>query len=184
MSYPLWTYFPRNVRPAQWVLDLTASIAEARPLIDSGPLPAEEAARLTSDMVLAHLRAGMESLGYQVESGKSQAQKIQRPVLFGENGRPEVMYEIDAFHDTLGIAVEVEAGRGAKGNADYRDIVRTSLLLDANFFVLLMPTTYRYRSGGKEMAAPAYAKTRDQLSAIYASQRLRLPFEGVLLVGY
>lgn len=184
MTYPLWTYFPRNVRPPQWVLDLTASIAEARPLIDSGPLPADEAARLTSDMVLAHLRAGMESLGYQVESGKSQAQKIQRPVLFGENGRPEVMYEIDAFHDGLGIAVEVEAGRGAKGNADYRDIVRTSLLLDANFFVLMMPTTYRYKSGGKEMSAQAYAKTRDQLSAIYASQRLRLPFEGVLLIGY
>jgi hypothetical protein len=34
------------------------------------------------------------------------------------------------------------------------------------------------------MAAPAYAKTPDQLSAIYASQRLRLPFDGVLLVGY
>lgn len=184
MNYPSWTYFPRNVRPPQWAIDLTEAIASARPQIDSGPLPAEEADRLTSDTVLAHLRPGMEALGYQVESGKAQAQKIQRPVLFGENGRPEVMYEIDAFHDELGIAVEVEAGRGAKGNADYRDIVRTSLLLDANYFVLMMPTTYRYKSGGKELAAAAYAKTRDQLSAIYASQRLRLPFDGVLLVGY
>lgn len=94
------------------------------------------------------------------------------------------MYEIDAFHDELGIAVEVEAGRGAKGNADYRDIVRTSLLLDATYFVLMMPTTYRYKSGGKEMTALAYAKTRDQLSAIYASQRLQLPFRGVLVIGY
>lgn len=119
-----------------------------------------------------------------IESGKSTAAKIQRPVLFGEKGRPEVMYEIDAFHDNLGIAVEVEAGRGAKGNADYRDIVRRSLLLDANFFVLMMPISYRYRSGGKEMTASAYAKSRDQLSAIYASQRLRLPFDGVLLIGY
>lgn len=48
----------------------------------------------------------------------------------------------------------------------------------------MMPTTYRYTSGGKEMSAQPYAKTRDQLSAIYASQRLRLPFEGVLLIGY
>lgn len=39
----------------------------------------------------------------------TQTQKIQRPVLFGENGRSEVMYETDAFHDELGIAVEVEA---------------------------------------------------------------------------
>lgn len=184
VAYPAWTYFPRNVRPPQWVVDLIAATATARPVIDSSPLPAEEAARLTSDTVLASLRPGMEELGYQVESGKSQGQKIQRPVLFGENGRAEVMYEIDAFHDQLGIAVEVEAGRGAFGNAGYRDIVRTSLLLDANFFVLMMPTTYRYKSGGKDLSANAYAKTRDQLSAIYASQRLRLPFEGVLLIGY
>lgn len=184
VTYPLWTYYPRNVRPPEWVVALTEVIAEARSAIDSGPLPADGSDRLTSDIVLAHLRSGMEAIGYQVESGKSKAAKIQRPVLFGENGRPEVMYEIDAFHDDLGIAVEVEAGRGAKGNADYRDIVRTSLLLDAIFFVLMMPVSYRYRSGGKEMTASAYAKTRDQLSAIYASQRLRLPFEGVLLVGY
>lgn len=184
MTYPLWTYYPRNIRPPEWVIELTESIATSRALIDTGPQIADEAVRLTSDTVLAHLRPGMESLGYLVESGKVQAQKIQRPVLFGENGRPEVMYEIDAFHDDLGIAVEVEAGRGAKGNADYRDIVRTSLLLDATFFVLMMPTTYRYKSGGKEMTSLAYAKTRDQLSAIYASQRLQLPFKGVLLIGY
>lgn len=92
---------------------------------------------------------------------------VFRPVLFGKNGIPEVNYEIDAFHDQLGIAVEVEAGRGAAGNADYRDIVRTSLILDANHMALLMPI-----------------RTRGQLSAIYASQRLKLPFGGVLLIGY
>jgi len=32
--------------------------------------------------------------------------------------------------------------------------------------------------------APLLAGFRDLLDAIYASQRLRLPFEGVLLVGY
>lgn len=184
MAYPLWTYFPRNVRPPQWASDLAGVVAAVSGSVDSERIPDEAADRLSSDAVLAHLRPGMEALGYEVESGKLQAQKIQRPVLFGENGRPEVMYEIDAFHDDLGIAVEVEAGRGAKGNADYRDIVRTSLLLDANFFVLMMPITYRYKSGGRSMAAQAYSKSRDQLSAIYASQRLRLPFEGVLLLGY
>jgi hypothetical protein len=66
--------------------------------------------------------------------------------LFGENGAPEVNYEIDAFHDELGIAVEVEAGRGAAGNADYRDIVRTSLILDARYMALLLPIRYRTHS--------------------------------------
>jgi len=126
----------------------------------------------------------MEGLGYLVEAGKSRDQRIERPVLFGENGRAEVTYEIDAFHDELGIAVEVEAGRGAMSNAAYRDIVRTSLLLDADYFVLMMPISYRYQSGDRTASTDAYAKTREQLTAIYASQRLRLPFKAVLLIGY
>ena len=80
--------------------------------------------------------------------------------------------------------MEVEAGRGAKGNAEYRDIVCTSLLLDARYFVLMTPVVYRFKSKGEVMKEPAYANTRSQLSAIYASQRLRLPFDGVLLIGY
>jgi hypothetical protein len=59
-----------------------------------------------------------------------------------------------------------------------------SLLLDARFMVLMMPTVYRYSSGSKQSRTEAFVKTRDQLSAIYASARLRLPFDGVLLVGY
>ena len=33
-------------------------------------------------------------------------------------------------------------------------------------------------------AVHAYERTRNQLDAIYASERLKLPFEGVLLIGY
>lgn len=184
MSYPRWSYFPRNERPPEWALDLVSVVGSQRNAIDTEPVRGVDGVRLTSDHVLAVLRPGLEGLGYLVESGKLLGQRIERPVLYGDNGIPSVTYEIDAFHDKLGIAVEVEAGRGAKGNADYRDIVRTSLLLDADFMVLMMPTVYRYKSGGKTLRAEAYAKTRDQLSAIYASQRLRLPFLGILLIGY
>jgi hypothetical protein len=62
-----------------------------------------------SDAVLGNLSGGLVALGYAVESGKTRPAKIHRPVLFGENGTPSVNYEIDAFHDELSIAVEVEA---------------------------------------------------------------------------
>ncbi len=130
--------------------------------------------------MLKALGAGLAELGFAVETAKTKDAKIRRPVLFGENGTSRVAYEIDAFHDELGIAVEVEAGRGAHNNADYRDIVRTSLILDAKFLALLMPINYRYSSS----ATPAYRNTLGQLDAIYASDRLKLPFHGVLLVGY
>lgn len=181
MVYPSWSYFPRNERPPEWAHQLVAIVASLQPQLDTNADPSL-ADKLDSDGVLQAMRPQMEALGYLVESGKSKAAKIHRPVLFGDNGAEALTYEIDAFHEGLGIAVEVEAGRGAKGNADYRDIVRMSLLLDARYMVLLMPMVYRY--GTKNARAQAYAKTREQFSAIYASQRLHLPFDGVLLVGY
>ena len=180
MTYPTWSYYPRNVRPPEWALRFVQVVAGSESHIST----VDKKTGIDSDGVLQHISPGLITLGYDVESGKSHAQKIFRPVLFGENGASRVQYEIDAFHDEFGIAVEVEAGRGAAGNADYRDIVRTSLILDAQYMALLMPQRYRTTSGGKEHTIPAYEKTNGQLDAIYASQRLVLPFKGVLLVGY
>jgi hypothetical protein len=155
--------------------DLVTVVAGAESSISTA-----NASRLSSDAVLAALASGLVDLGYAVESGKKREQKISRPVLFGENGVPQVSYEIDAFHDSLGVAVEVEAGRGAANNADYRDLVRTSLILDARYLALVMPLAYQ---GGHQVMR-AYHSSRQQLEALYASDRLKLPFDGILLVGY
>ena len=76
------------------------------------------------------------ALGYEIEAGKTASGKIRRPVLFGENGSARVAYEVDGFHPDLNIVLEIEAGRGAAGNADYRDLIRTSLIVDADFLIL------------------------------------------------
>lgn len=180
MTYPSWSYFPRNMRPPAWAV----SFVEVVKAVESKISTVNCRTGLSSDDVLKSIAPGLKSLGYAVESGRAAAAKIFRPVLFGECGIPEVSYEIDAFHDKLGIAVEVEAGRGAAGNADYRDIVRTSLILDAHNMILLMPFRYRKTVKDREVVIPAYEHTRAQLSAIYVSQRLKLPFDGVLLAGY
>lgn len=133
---------------------------------------------------LSTLAPGLDRLGFTVESGKRVANRIRRPVLFGANGHAEVSYEIDAFHDGHGVVVEVEAGRGAQNNATYRDIIRASLILDAQFLALLLPVAYRFTSRDQAASVPAYKHCLELLSALYASQRLRLPLDGVLLVGY
>lgn len=180
MAYPSWSYYPRNVRPPEWAHSLVDVVSKAEAMIST----AERKTGLSSDDVLQELSVGLDALGYVVETGKTKAAKIFRPVLFGENGVAEVSYEIDGFHDELGIALEVEAGRGAEGNADYRDIVRTSLILDADHLALLLPLRYRTTTSSREHSIRAYERTRSQLNALYASSRLRLPFSGVLLVGY
>jgi hypothetical protein len=87
--------------------------------------------------------------------------------------------EVDAFHDGHGIAVEVEAGRAWKGNAVYRDIVRTSLPLDARYMALLVPLAYTPPS--VKRAIPAYEIHQSATRRHIRGQRLVLPSDGVLL---
>jgi hypothetical protein len=160
-------------------VDFVGGVADCRVQIESRSVES-----LTSDKVLGLLRPGLLKLGYEVESGKHQTEKIRRPVLFGDRGAVRVAYEVDAVHDELGVLVEVEAGRGARGNAIYRDIVRASLIVDARYLALGVMQEYRHKSGGKAVTVGSYAEAKNQLDAVYNSGRLRLPFEGVLLFGY
>ena len=179
MPYPLWSYYPSREKPPAWVTQLIAAVKEAKEEIDS-----ESVLGLTSDKVLAALRPQLESIGYRVEKGKLKDERIPLPVLFGEQGAARVSYEVDAVQEELGVLLEVEAGRGARGNAVYRDLIRTSLIFDANYLALGVMMKYRHKSSGREISVQSYHDAKNLLDAIYASQRLQLPFDGVLLFGY
>lgn len=178
-GYPDWFYYPPHDAPQGWVHDFVRVVEACRTEIES-----RSVAELTSDRVLTVLRPGLEAIGYLVESGKHRNELIRRPVLFGDRGSERVAYEVDAVHDGLGVVVEVEAGRGARGNAVYRDLIRTSLIVGARFLALGVMQAYRHKTAGRPVLVESYRETKDQLDAIYASGRLRLPFEGVLLFGY
>lgn len=179
--WPAWGYFPHNARPPSWVGPLVDVVRSREPDVRTDQLTGP----LTSDTVLAAFAPGLQRLGYTVETGKTAAGKVRRPVLFGENGSATVTYEVDGVHDELGIVLEVEAGRGARGNAAYRDVIRASLIVDVRYLVLMMPLVYRINmTNGRQTQVNAYRDARDMLEAIYASRRLPLPFDGVLLVGY
>lgn len=177
--YPEWFYYPPHSPPPEWVRQFVGVVRAARAGIDSVRVEG-----LTSDHVLTQLRPGLERLGYVVEAGKRKEQRVFRPVLFGLQGQPRVTYEIDAAHDELGVVVEVEAGRGARGNAAYRDLVRTSLIVGARYLALGVMREYRHKTSGRDTRVRSFDEIRDQLDAVYASGRLGLPFEGLLLFGY
>lgn len=178
-AYPAWVYYPTNARPPAWSTEFLKVVSLARAPIDS-----EAAAGLTSNAVLETLRPGLEGLGYKLERGKGSAEKIRRPVLYGPQGVERVSYEVDGVHDGLGVVLEIEAGRGAMSNAIYRDLIRASLLVDVRYLVLGVMLTYRFAKRGRTVSETSYLKTKDLMDAIYASGRLQLPFEGVLLFGY
>jgi hypothetical protein len=174
-AYPQWFYYPSRNPPPEWVPPFVNVVAQAKPTIGSASVSG-----LTSDLVLGHLRDGLLGLGFRVEGGKTRSQKIHLPVLFGDNGIERVAYEVDAFHERDGVAVEVEAGRGARGNAVYRDLIRASLLVGVRYLALGVMLSY----SGKDVSVASYSEAHSILDAIYASGRLKLPFEGVLLFGY
>lgn len=179
MAYPRWQYYPTHDPAPAWVAAVCELLAASRQHIDS-----REVDGLTSDKVLEHLRPGLESLGFEIETGKRKVQKVRRPVLFGESGSERVAYEVDGFHAAEKIVLEVEAGRGARGNAVYRDLIRASLIVDTDFLIIGVMQTYRHKSRGRVISVESYLDARDQLDAIYSSGRLHLPFKGILLVGY
>lgn len=174
-SYPSWRFYPARLPAPDWASEVLGAFREARATIGS-----TESHGITSDEALAAVRPSLEEQGFEVERGKAAAQKIWRPVLFGENGKPEVAYEVDGFQSKEMIVMEVEAGRGAANNADYRDLVRASLMVDVDYLILAM--MLEYRSG--HQVTRSYEQTKRRLNAIYASDRLKLPLKGILLVGY
>lgn len=173
--YPIWKFYPSATEPPAWVHDVVGAFAAVRPQIDS-----RTNVGVTSNATLAILRPELLRHGFEIEDGKTKANTIRRPVLFGEVGRPVVSYEVDGFHPQHEIVLEVEAGRGAANNADYRDLIRASLMVDARFLVLAMMLHY---SAGRS-AVKSYDQSRDRIDAIYASERLKLPLDGILLIGY
>ena len=112
--------FPRTEPPPSFVEDVVSVFRH-----HEGAIATETNAKgLKSDEVLAVLGPDLAGIGFQVEASKKRADKLERPVFFGENGIPTLRYEIDAYHPEWKCGLEVEAGRGWMGNAVYRDLVQ------------------------------------------------------------
>jgi hypothetical protein len=179
MDYPDWRYFPADSPPPPWVEPLVEVFGGHRSEIDSMVVHEK---RMQSDAVLNVIADDLDAQGFQVERGKDKQGKLPRPVFFGDRGSYLRTYEIDAFQEEHGIALEVEAGRATMGNAIYRDLIQASLIVGVRFLALAVPVEYRY--GDRPTKEPSYAKTYSVVEAIYGSRRLNLPFQGLLLIGY
>lgn len=171
--------FPGTEPPPAFVEDVVAVFRQ-----HEGEIATETNAKgLKSDDVLAVLGPDLASIGFQVEASKKKVDKLQRPVFFGENGRPTVQYEIDAYHPEWKCGLEVEAGRGWMGNAVYRDLVQAAVMVGVDYLCLAVSNAYRYQSSGRPAASRDYENARQLAEAIYGHSRLRLPYN-LILIGY
>lgn len=137
---------------------------------------------LKSNAVLETVREDLVEIGFEVESGKSQDDIIERPVLFGEGGEPELQYEVDGYHSDWRCGLEVEAGRAWKGNAVYRDLIQALVMVQVDTLALAVPNVYKYGEGNK-YSNYAFDKTKSVVDTLFATHRFESPYN-LILIGY
>ena len=165
-----WLYYPKSnksPRIAESVVTAFDSVAEE---IDS------ETRSLKSNDVLASITNHLRSSGFRVETGKKASDKIHVPVLFGLNGKLEKSFQADAYHEEFGFVLEVEAGRGVVNNQFLKDLFQACMMHDVDYLGIAVRNTYR---GQRDFESVVRF-----FDTMYASNRLRLPLKGILLIGY
>lgn len=168
-------HFPRTEPPPSYTGNIV-SVFENH-LEEIGTLEQQDGLR--SDEVLSALRPDLKDIGFDVEEGKKEDEKIKRPVFFGEGGEPTLKYEVDAYHEEWNCGLEVEAGRACQGNAIYRDLIQAMVMVRVDVLALAIPNLYKWKSGSN----PDFEKTKSVAEALYGHSRVELPY-GLFLIGY
>ena len=140
--------------------------------------------QMRSNDMLALVRPHLEKIGFRVERGKHKSEKIDVPVLFGENNEVDKSFWADALSKDGRIVLEVEAGRAVRNNQFLKDIFQASMMFDVEYLVLAVLNEYRFNSGSGACVSKDYAEVKTFLETMYVSNRLRLPLKGILLIGY
>ena len=138
----------------------------------------------TSNDVLALVRPHLETIGFAVETGKGKEEKIDVPVLFGENNEVDKSFFADALSADGKIVIEVEAGRAVRNNQFLKDIFQACMMFEVEYLVIAVLNEYKFNSGGRQAVGHDYQEIKTFLETLYVSNRLRLPLKGILLIGY
>jgi len=165
-----WIWFPKSAKPHDFALGIVAVFRGVESSITS------DSQSLESNRVLGKIADGLKDLGFEVESGKKTHQKIPVPVLFGPRGVPEKSFNADAYCEKEGFVLEVEAGRAIVNNQFLKDLFEACLMHGVRYLCIAVRKKYARRNDFEEVVK--------HFEALYASNRLKLPLEGILVVGY
>ncbi|WP_248321186.1 hypothetical protein [Caballeronia sp. Sq4a] len=169
-----WAYFPRSDKATRLAVGVVQAFEEVHSSI------ASDQHTLPSNGVLAYVAAPLAELGFAVEAGKKHADKIRVPVLYGNNGRVAKAFEADAYHADERFVVEVEAGRGVANNQFLKDLFQACMMDDVDYLAIAVRNVY-VAAG---VTNPDFDRVVTFFDTLFASNRMRLPLKGILIVGY
>ena len=165
-----YQFFPRSRGVTQEIQNIINSFKAIETQIDS------ETSELKSNEVLQIVRPYLEQLQYTVETGKGVNEKIDVPVLFGQDNKIDKSFYADALSADGRIVVEVEAGRATENNQFLKDLFEACMMFDVEYLVLAVRNVYRTHYD--------FDRVYSFLETLYISIRLHLPLKGILLIGY
>jgi hypothetical protein len=169
-----WAYFPRSAKPTSLALQVVNVFSTAHEHI------ASTQHKHASNVVLRHVAEGLKAIGFSVEVGKKKSEKVYVPVLYGNNGKVAKAFEADAHHVPGRFVVEIEAGRATINNQFLKDLFQGCLMDEVEYVAIAVRNLYE-AAGIKN---PDFDRVVTFFETLYASDRIRLPLKGVLLLGY
>ena len=170
MSNIRFQFFPRSTGITPNIKKVIDCFIQAESLITSIKF------KFSSNEVLKKLRPFLINAGIKVESGKTTADKISVPVLFGLNNTIDKSFNADAISEDGKIVIEVEAGRAVVNYQFLKDIFQACMMFGVEYLVLAVRNDYR--------GTDDFRKVYSFLETLYLSNRVLLPLKGILLIGY
>lgn len=166
-----WQYYPRAAQCPPHLVDVIGVFRRHAARISS-----DRKRKRHSNAVLSVVARDLKDLDYRVETGKRREDKVTVPVLFGRNGEVEKSFDADAYNKNQATVIEVEAARTITGNQFLKDLFQASMMEGVKYCVIAV----RQRS----VSSKDFDTVCRFMDTMYASDRLRLPLDGVLLIGY
>mgnify|MGYP000750261910 CR=1 FL=1 len=167
-----WGYYPKTNRTPKVMDDVISAFQNNFNEINS------YSHRLKSDQVLSKISGFLINKNFRVEIDKKN--KIQIPVLFGEQNVPIKSFQVDAWNEEERAIVEIEAGRALVNNQFLKDIFEASVMIDVDYLAIAVRNLY---TGGNRNSKD-YDQISKWLDTIYSSNRIQLDLKGILLIGY
>jgi hypothetical protein len=169
-----WAYFPRSAKPTALALRVVDVFRQAHAGFDSAQHT------LPSNDVLVQIAPLLQRIGFRAETGKKADQKVRVPVLYGNNGKVEKAFEADAHHVDGKFVVEIEAGRAVINNQFLKDFFQACMMDDVEYLAIAVRNLYVAAS----IRNPDFDRVVTHFDTLYASDRMKLPLKGILIIGY
>lgn len=175
-----WKQYPSNIQIPDFLRDIVEIFEKHYDEIATK----DREDTLNSNDVLLVVSSDFEKAGFCVEKSKKSEDKISIPVLFGEQGKMEKSFEVDAWHPDYKIDIEIEAGRGVTNYQFLKDLFEACIMIDVDYLVIAVKNENVMKNHDKKITSQDYRRVITFFDSLYASSRLVIPLKGILIIGY